>query len=87
VNVVLRRVGRIVRRPVHHRESAALERHEIEEAAALFEGETVLHLDQPSGSRPVFENTLLDLHRPVRRTDQKTRRFGHRVTHPLEHGP
>jgi hypothetical protein len=65
VNVILRRIGRIIGCPVHHRQGAALKRHQIEEAAALLEGEPMLYLDQPSGSLTIFEHSFFDLHRSI----------------------
>jgi hypothetical protein len=55
---------------LQHRESAALERHQIEEPATVLERNPVLHFDQARGSSPIFEHALFDLHWPIRRADQ-----------------
>jgi hypothetical protein len=47
-----------------------LERHQVEESAAMLERNPMLRLDQASGSTPVFKDALLDLHRPIRWADQ-----------------
>jgi hypothetical protein len=47
-----------------------LERDQVEEAAAVLEGNPMLHLDQASRSAPILKDALLDLHRPIRRADQ-----------------
>jgi hypothetical protein len=86
VNVILGRIGGIVRRPLHHGKRATLERDQVEEATAMLERNPVLHFDHACGPASIFEDAFLDLHGSIRRADQQTRCFGHRFPHPLDHG-
>jgi hypothetical protein len=70
VDVILRRVGRIIGGPLHHRERTALEGDEIEEPASVIERDAVLNLDDACRARAIFEHAFFDLHRAVGRTDE-----------------
>jgi hypothetical protein len=86
VDVILRGIGWIVCGPLDHGQRAALEGHQIEEAAAVRERDAMLDFDQTSGSPPVFKDALFDRCRAIGGADEEARGLGDRFSNALNHG-